>query len=121
MMETKEAPFVTAEDTQSARGVWVLLETYSLVIAGEVRPARFVVTTSTGYRAELEACLRDGCLTRKLTNCTKVIDRRHMHSGLSVPMWLDHCRTHCHGYHPAKAQAFRDQVLRTYTDPLPLR
>jgi hypothetical protein len=119
-METKEAPFVTAEDTQSARGVWVLLETYSLVIAGEVRPVRFVVTTSTGYRAELEACLLDFCAKERV-NCIKKIDYRGLHSGMSVNKWCEHIKTHCHGYHLAKAQAFRDQVLRTYTHPLPLR
>jgi len=115
------APFVTAEDSQSAAGAWVLLTTYSMVIAGEVRPVRFEVTTSTGYRAELEACLLDFCVTEKRVNCLEKIDNRGQHSGMSVNTWCEHAKTHCHGYHLPKAEAFRDAVIQAYTHPLPLR
>lgn len=106
--------FVTAEDTRSPRpGVWVMLETVSAQLAHGVTPVRFAITTSTGYRAELPACLLDFC-TRERQNCVRKIDHRGQHSGMSVDTWCNHIKTHCHGYHLPKAESFRDAVLATY-------
>lgn len=121
MTQTTPAPFVTAEDSQFGAGTWVLLTTYSMVVAGEARPVRFVVSTGTGYRAELPACLLEFCQVKKLINCTRKIDSRGQHSGMSVDKWCEHIQTHCHRYHLPNAEVFRDKVLKTYTHPLRLR
>lgn len=115
MTQTMVGPFITAEDSQSPRyGVWVLLVTYSVMIEGVARAYRFEITTSTGYKAALPACLRDFC--DKRVNCTRKINSRGMHSGMSVDKWLEHSQTHCHGYHLVRAQQFRDAVLATYEE-----
>lgn len=111
----QDGEFVTAEHSiNPRRGVWIMLRTFSLEIAGAVRPVRFEITTSTGYRATLPACLRDDCAEGKTISCTHMLDDQHMHSGMSVVRWLRHIRTHCHGYHLPRAEKFRDAVARTY-------
>jgi hypothetical protein len=98
-----DAMFVTAEDSQNPKpGVWVMLTTWSLKLLNGTLPAVFVVTTSTGYRAELEACLRDDCFTNKAPlRCVK-----------------DNCpessRHHCHRTHIEHASVFAAKVGKTY-------
>jgi hypothetical protein len=107
-------PFITAEESTSPFwGVWVLLSTLCVKLAdGTIVPHSFVITTSSGYRATLPACgleHADGFI-----NCTRKIDDRRQHAGMSVDAWLKHCRTHCHSYHLPLAQDFRDRVQKTY-------
>lgn len=110
-----EPEFVTAEhSTNPCRGIEIMLRTISREIDGAVRPVRFAVTTSTSYRATLPACLRDDCAQGKTISCTRKLDDRHQHSGMSVAVWLRHSRTHCHGWHLKRAESFRDAVARTY-------
>lgn len=109
-----DAMFVTAEDSQNPeRGVWVMLTTWSLKLDRGTLPAVFVVTTSTGYRAELRACLFDGH-PDGFVNCVKPRDIHGQHGGQSVNAWCEHIQTHCHNYHLPLAQDFRDQVAKTY-------
>lgn len=109
-----DAMFVTAEDSQSyRRGVWVMLTTWSLKLDNGTLPAVFVVTTSTGYRAELPACLFDGH-PDGFVNCVKPRGKDWQHSGMSVDRWCEHVRTHCHNYHLPLAQDFRDRVAASY-------
>lgn len=75
--------------------------------------ASFVVASSSGYRAALPACLLDDC-ERDRQSCTRKLDHRAQHSGMSVDAWLRHVRTHCHGWHPARVDDFAARVLRTY-------
>ena len=103
--------FITAEHcTNLVRGVWVMLTTFSVMVGGAARPARFEITTSTGYRAVLPACGRDECGTP----CTRKRGSNGRHSGMSVDKWLEHCRTNCHANHLAQAESFRDAVEATY-------
>lgn len=111
----QEPEFITAEhSTNPGRGVWVMLRTFSQEVDGSLRPVRFEVTTSTSYRATLPACLRDDCAEGKTTSCTRTLNDRHMHPGMSVAAWLRHNQTHCHGYHLPRVEKFRDAVARTY-------
>lgn len=71
-------------------------------------PGRYVVTTSTGYRAELEACGRDLCLSGKLTPCS--CKGRYAQGS----NWRTHSRTHCHDWHDEKIIEFAREVLKTY-------
>lgn len=110
-----ESEFVTAEHSiNPGRGVWVMLRTFSREIDGASRPVRFEVTTSTSYRATLPACLRDDCAQGETVSCTRKLNDRHQHSGMSVNAWLTHCRRHCHGWHLSRAEKLRDAVARTY-------
>lgn len=109
-----KAPFISAEHGTSPHyGVWVMLRTFSVLVAGIQVPWFFEVTTSTGYRATLPACRRiiDGEHGKP---CLRKIDDRGQHPGVSVDKWLDHIRTHCHSMHLEHAQAFRDSVQETY-------
>lgn len=110
-----EKMFITAEHTTSPfYGVWVLLTTFSITLSsGRIVPAVFQVTTSTGYRAELPACGRiaDG---EHGAPCTKDLDDRGQHRGMSVNAWLNHIRSTCHYFHIEHAEAFRDKVQATY-------
>jgi hypothetical protein len=109
-----DAMFVTAEDSQNyRRGVWVMLTTWSLKLDRGTVPAVFVVTTSTGYRAELEACLFDGH-PDGFVNCVKPRDAYSQHGGMSVDRWCEHIQTHCHNYHLPLASAFAARVAKTY-------
>lgn len=109
-----DAMFVTAEDSQNPKpGVWVMLTTWSLKLDRGTLPAVFVVTTSTGYRAELPACLFDGH-PAGFVNCVKPRGGNGQHAGQSVDAWLRHTRTHCHDYHLSLAQDFRDRVAASY-------
>ena len=106
--------FITAEySTSPFYGVWVMLRVFSVNLPdlGTV-PNHFEVTTSTGYRAILPACRLDFAHDP----CTRKLDDRHMHSGMSVDAWCKHIKTHCHGYHLINAEKFRDQVQETYVD-----
>lgn len=105
--------FVIAEDCTSPRwGVWVMLTTYAQSFAHGIETVAFTVTTSTGYRAELPACLMEH--VPGFVNCVRPLTERHQHSGMSVNKWLDHCKTHCHSFHLARAEWFRDRVMETY-------
>ena len=74
-----DAMFVTAEDSQNPNpGVWVMLTTWSIKLDLGTLPAVFVVTTSTGYRAELRACLFDGH-PDGFVNCVKPRDAYSQH------------------------------------------
>jgi hypothetical protein len=116
----KTQEFVTAEECNSPRrGVWVMLATVSMVIDGTAVPSAFVITTSTGYRAELRACMSDRCTSDnpgdvQLIRCTKPLDARGQHAGQSVDAWCKHVRTHCHGPHIEHARAFAAEVAATY-------
>lgn len=73
------------------------------------------------FTAYLPACLRDECasgdLAGSLKECTIPLDHRHQHTvkgSKGVDAWLRHSRTHCHGYHRGRAQAFADTVAKTY-------
>lgn len=69
----------------------------------------FVVTTSSGYRAELEECIRDECAAGRLTPCLK--PDNHI---ASTPEWLRHIKTYCHDWHVETVEHFANQVLATY-------
>lgn len=106
--------FVTAEDTQSPkRGIWVLLETFSVSVEGEPTPCAFVITTSTGYRAELPACMNE-MHDEHFGNCTKGFHQNEAYVRLPGSCSKTTWRTHCHGYHLKRAEAFRDAILDTY-------
>ena len=128
MTQTPTSPFVTAEDSQNYRGgVWVLLTTLSMLIDGEIIPSSFVITTSTGYRAELRACMSDLCtgyhsryrprsapaFIAKAV-CLRPLGSNGQHPGQSIDAWCEHVRTHCHGPHIEHAQAFAAAVGATY-------
>lgn len=113
------ATFVTAEEsTNPGRGVWVLLTVISMMIDGAPVPSEFVITTSTGYRATLRACMSDRCTGGAgdvvLLRCVKPLDGRGQHSGQSVDAWCKHVQTHCHGPHIEHARAFAAEVGATY-------
>lgn len=106
--------FVTAETvTSPAYGIWIMLTAWSVKLDdGSLMIDHFEVTTSTGYRAILPACRiehEDGVI-----NCTRKVNARHTHAGMSVDAWLMHIRTHCHDYHLPRAEQFRDAVQETY-------
>lgn len=78
----------------------------------------YVVTTASGYRASMEACLRDLCADGTLTPCERDLNDKHMHasgdgSG-SVGKWLKHSASTCHGWHNARVAAFAAKVAKTY-------
>lgn len=80
---------------------------------------RFIVTGSSGYRAELPICLFDPCTNGTKVSCVKPLTVNHhsQHSvsgGTSVDAWLKHSATHCHGWHWPKAEVFAREVLSTY-------
>lgn len=113
----EERMFVTAEDTQNVRtrdrrSVWVVLETLAIIVDGAPLTVMFVVTTSTGYRAELRACTFDGH-PAGFVNCTRELGKNGQH-GMSVDKWCEHTRTHCHNFHLPLAEKFRDDVMKTY-------
>lgn len=90
-------PHVMAEHTiNPGRGVWVMLETLGVVIEGERVPTSYVVTTSSGYRATLPAC---DC---ERTPCLMAHD---VHG---------HCHGNGYGRHLLHAQAFAEQVAKSY-------
>jgi hypothetical protein len=112
-------PFITAEHTTNPRpGVWVLLTTMSIVIDGKPTPSEFVITTSTGYRATLSACMSDRCTGGAgdvvPLRCVRERDDRGQHSGQSIDAWCKHVQTHCHGPHIEHAEAFAAKVAATY-------
>src|SRR4051812_24434378 len=112
-METTE--FVTAEHTTNpGRGVWVLLTTISAMLSTGVYPARFEITTSTGYKAILPACLRDDCLAGAIVSCGKAAHLHGQPASIGYPKWREHARTHCHSWHLAHAEAFAAEVGKTY-------
>ena len=81
-----QTEFITAEHTTNPRrGIWVLLTTMSILIDGVPVPSSFVITTSTGYRATLPACMSDRCTGGAgdvvLLRCTKPRDDRGQHPG----------------------------------------
>lgn len=108
--------FVTAEESQNPRrDVWVMLTVISMMVDGMAVPSSFVVTTSTGYRAELRACMSDLCTgDAPLMRCTRPVGSNGQHSGQSVDAWCAHVRTHCHGPHIEHARDFADRVAATY-------
>lgn len=75
-------------------------------------PSRYIVTTTTGYRAEFEACGRDLCLDGTFAPCTCRGQRAHGSTG----RWLTHSRRRCHCWHDEKITEFAKTVLKTY-DP----
>jgi hypothetical protein len=83
-----EKMFITAEDSMSPIAkVWVMLTTFSVKLEdGQIIPAAYVITTSTGYRAELPACWHDKYVPRNV----------------------------CHRYHLETAELLRDRVAKTY-------
>lgn len=111
-----QTAFVTAEESiNPARGVWVLLTVMSMMIEGKAAPSEFVITTSTGYRATLRACMSDRCAgPGAATRCVKPLDSRGQHAGQSVAAWCAHVQTHCHGPHIEHARAFAGEVGATY-------
>jgi hypothetical protein len=118
-MTDKAQAFVTAEHTiNPGRGVWILLTTMSIVIDGALTPSEFVITTSTGYRATLPACMSDRCTGRNgdvtPLRCIKPLDDRGQHPGQSVDAWCEHIQTYCHGPHIEHAEAFATKVSNTY-------
>jgi hypothetical protein len=115
-MTTTQAPFITAEHTTNpGRGVWVLLTTMSILIDGAPVPSEFVITTSTGYRATLPACMWSLCTGDvPLIRCTRELDDRGQHPGQSVDAWCRHVQTHCHGTHIEHAEVFAAKVGATY-------
>lgn len=91
------------------RGTWVRIEN-----RGEV----FLVTGSSGYRAELRACLRDECQAGRFTPCAirpGGVTHQHAVNGKNtVNVWLAHIKTHCHGWHWPSVESFAERVLKTY-------
>ena len=80
---------------------------------------RFVVIGSSGYRAELPACLFDLCTDGTRTPCvtplTTNYGRQHSVNGKSsVDAWLKHCATHCHDWHWPTVERVAREVLATY-------
>ncbi len=113
----EEQMFVTAEDTQNVRArdgrlIWVMLEMLAIIVDGAPLTVMFVVTTSTGYRAELRACTFDGH-PAGFVNCVRERGANWRH-GMSVNKWREHIRTHCHDFHLPAAEKFRDNVMKTY-------
>ena len=77
----------------------------------------YVVTTSTGYRAVLERCDRDGCADGSYTECRRMLNERGQHTTggkNSVDAWLRHIKTRCHGWHDGRVEDFAKAVLNTY-------
>lgn len=87
--------------------VQITEETVILQADGSVRVSRFIVTTSSGFRAVLPACMRDECAAGYLIPCTR--PNNHI---TTVPAWLRHCETHCHGWHRERVEAFAESVAR---------
>lgn len=81
------------------RGVigWVDVET--------VDTLRHVVTTHSGYRAELPMCVHDAYVGRRET-CIKEVGGA----------WGARCSAsrHCHYGHPEHVEAFVKKLIRTY-------
>jgi hypothetical protein len=108
-----EKMFVTAEDCMSPiAGIWVMLTTFSVKVTDlGIIPAVFVITTSTGYRAELTACYHEDGMGEwsKRTPCTCRLRK-------CEPWNASTCnkRGVCHGYHLVTAETFRDRVAQTY-------
>jgi hypothetical protein len=90
--------------------VTVTVTTTMIMVEGypDPVPGWYVVTTSTGYRAQFQACRADGCLSEELTPCSC--------KGRSAQgsNWRSHSRTHCHEWHDDKIMAFARDVLKTY-------
>ena len=77
---------------------------------------RYVVTSSSGYRATLPACCSDRCVSGDLVCCTTPTGDRGQHSvggKSSVAAWLAHSTTHCHGWHAPTVERFAQDVLKT--------
>lgn len=88
-------------------------------IVEQTLTGKFVVTGSSGYRAELTACLFDLCVGGERVSCAKPLTTHYgfqhaVNGKSSVDAWLKHCETHCHGWHWPKIEAFAREVLATY-------
>lgn len=83
----------------------------TVVVAGQERASKFIVTGPQQFRAELPACLRDECAAGQLTPCIK--PSGHIET---VAAWLKHTKTHCHGWHLPKVEAFAAAAAKTHGD-----
>lgn len=82
-------------------------------VQAELPDWTFVVIGSSGFRAELRACLCER------TVCVKPLTISHnsQHSvdgKTSVDAWLRHAVDHCHGWHWPTVERFMADVLATY-------
>jgi hypothetical protein len=116
-----QTPFITAEHSTNPRpGIWVMITTFSIMLDGVAVLEHFEVTTSTGYRAVLPACMSDLCRPERvapaapLIRCTRPRGENGQHSGQSVDAWCKHVRTHCHSMHIEQAEVFAEKVAATY-------
>ena len=80
---------------------------------------QYEIEGSTGYSAFLPACLRDECRVMlddraPLRVCTRKINDKHTHAGMSVAAWCEHIQAHCHGWHEQTARLFAERVAATY-------
>jgi hypothetical protein len=84
---------------------------------GTVVVNRYVVTSSSGYRANLPACSADRCLSGEVKPCTTPTGDRGQHSvsgKSSVNAWLAHSVDHCHGWHAPTVERFARDVLKSF-------
>lgn len=87
----------------------VEIATETVVIEGRERVSKFVVTGPAAFLAELAGCLRDECAAGQLAPCIK--PRGHIET---VDAWLRHIKTHCHGWHAEKVEAFAAAVAKPW-------
>lgn len=73
-------------------------------------PSQYIVTSNTGFRAELKACIRDECLSGEIKQCTCRGEKAHG----SVNKWLAHSRGHCHEWHVDRVSELARGILKSY-------
>jgi len=94
--------------------VTVVLTVLSVSWSPEPIPDQYIVTSSTGFRAEVKACYRDTCLNGELEACACKGQKAHG----SVNKWLAHSRNRCHEWHTEKIIEFAQMVLKSCTSTL---
>jgi hypothetical protein len=94
-----------------AATVTVTTESTTRADDGAVVPLRFVVTGSSGYRADIPACYCEG-----RTPCGKP-EHHPVNGKTSGDAYWKHYSSHCHGWHPPRVERFAAAVLATYPKP----
>jgi hypothetical protein len=83
------------------------------------KPARYVVTTQSGFRAEIPRCEDDKCAPNGgwRPECRTKLDARARHAvggRGTYSAWTSHAARFCHGWHDARVADFAADVARTY-------
>lgn len=112
------APVVVVELAKKRKGredMSVTVVRTMLVVSWHPEPVaeQYIVTTSTGYRAQFKACSQDRCLSGGLVACSCAGRRAHGTAG----SWREHSRSHCHDWHDPRVIEFAREVLKTYNPP----